>query len=201
MHALMERYLPFRMEDCRRGHDGKGKRGNVMTEEQEFYDERSAYLSDGRMGWHTRTGFAVTILLVTVLFYILLFIAALPLGIIAAIIEIGFRIAAPMDILVEITGAVLGLAAGGLVILAGIDRLEDMGASAKWLIPGILAWLVFVISETGLFPAPDRVVSAAILTVAASVVVLCLWPGRKRVEPPLEGGKYLMIGEKMIKID
>ncbi len=162
--------------------------------------------SDDSIGWQTRSGFAITVLLAAAMFYVLLFGAAIVLGLIAAIIETGFRLTAPMDLMVEITGAVMGIAAGALVALGGVSRLDDIGRSLVWLVPGAIAWLVFVISETDLFPAPDGVVSASILTVAVTVLALCLIPGKKKTEEPvaeetLEAGTYLLVGDKLTRID
>lgn len=162
--------------------------------------------SDDSLGWQTRSGFAMTVLLAAAMFYVLLFGAAIVLGLVATVIEIGFRLSAPMDLMVEITGAAMGIVAGALVALGGVSRLDDMGRSLMWLIPGAIAWLVFVISETDLFPAPDAIVSASILTVAATILALCLIPGRKKSEEPLAdeslgAGRYLLVGDKLTRID
>ncbi|MCB1464516.1 MAG: hypothetical protein KDJ90_19340 [Nitratireductor sp.] len=164
---------------------------------------------DDSIDWGSRKGFAITILLGAAVFYVLLLLAGIGMGLVAAIVENVLGLAAPMDRLVEIAGAVLGMIAGGIVALGGVSRLADMDRSFKWLIPGIVAWVVFVVSETGLWKAPDTVVTTAVLIVAASLFALCMLPGKKRneeatlewVDQPLEGGRYLMVGDKFAKID
>jgi uncharacterized membrane protein YhaH (DUF805 family) len=93
--------------------------------------------------------------------------------------------------------AVLGFASGAIVVAAGASRLRDIGRSVRWLVPAAMSFAVFVVSETGLLPAPEEMVSASILVVAATVLVLCLLPGSAGTDDRTG----LQTGDEMIQAD
>ncbi|MCG6856860.1 MAG: DUF805 domain-containing protein [Salaquimonas sp.] len=145
----------------------------------------------------TRAGFAATILYAVVFFYSTLFGAAIIMGLANAVVETGLGLAPPENLLLQIMAAVLGFASGAIVVAAGASRLRDIGRSVRWLVPAAMSFAVFVVSETGLLPAPEGMVSASILVVAATVLVLCLLPGSAGTDDRTG----LQTGDEMIQAD
>ena len=129
----------------------------------------------------TRLGFASTLIYAAIFFYSMLFGASVVMGLIGAVVEIGFGLSQPGDLMIPVTAAILATASGAIVVSAGASRLRDMGHSFKWLLPAAVAFAIFTLSETGLLTVPDPVVTTSILVVAATVLALCILPGRDAV--------------------
>ncbi|MEC9342614.1 MAG: hypothetical protein VYD64_02090 [Pseudomonadota bacterium] len=126
----------------------------------------------------TRGGFAATLIYAAIFFFSTLFAAATVMGFAALFLEIGFGLTLSDDLLIRGAAVVLAFASGAMATAAGASRLRDTGRSPIWLAPVAFAYALFVLSRTGLVAAPDVVVSASAIVIAAGIVVLCLLPGR-----------------------